>query len=101
MMKSLKDESGQVLVLSVLSMSLLIGFLALAVDVGTLFRAKRMMQTAADRVAIAGAQEYPYGDYQTAGQAAAAQNGVVVGTNGGVVTINPAPLSGPFLNRAG
>jgi hypothetical protein len=101
MMKSLKDESGQVLVLSVLSMSLLIGFLALAVDVGTLFRAKRMMQTAADCAAIAGAQEYPYGDYQTAGQAAAAQNGVVVGTNGGVVTINPAPLSGPFLNRAG
>jgi Flp pilus assembly protein TadG len=101
MMKSLKDESGQVLVLSVLSMSLLIGFLALAVDVGTLFRAKRLMQTAADSAAIAGAQEYPYGDYQTAGRAAAAQNGVVVGTNGGDVTINAKPLSGPFLNQLG
>jgi Flp pilus assembly protein TadG len=99
-MRRLKDESGQVLVLTVLSMSLLIGFLALAVDVGTLFRAKRLMQTAADSAAIAGAQEYPYGDWNAAAVAAAAQNGVVV-ANGDVVTVNPKPLSGPFIGQNG
>jgi Flp pilus assembly protein TadG len=100
-MKRLKDESGQVLVLSVLSMALLIGFLALAVDVGTLFRAKRLMQAAADSAAIAGAQEYPYGDTTAAANAAAGQNGVAVGVSGNTVTVNSPPLSGPFLNQAG
>jgi hypothetical protein len=100
-MKLLKDESGQVLVLSVLSMALLIGFLALAVDVGTLFRAKRLMQTAADSVAIAAAQEYPYGDSTTAANAAANQNGVNVGAGGNTVTVNNPPLSGAFVGTPG
>jgi Flp pilus assembly protein TadG len=100
-MKRLRDESGQVLVLSVLSMSLLIGFLALAVDVGTLFRAKRLMQTAADSAAIAGAQEWQFGNMATAAYAAAAQNGVVNGVNGGLVSVNNGPASGPFLNQQG
>lgn len=98
-MRRLKDESGQVMVVTILSMSLLIGFLALAVDVGTLFRAKRLMQTAADSAAIAAAQEWQYGDGTAAAYAAAAQNGVVNGVNGGVVTVNPGPTSGPFANN--
>jgi len=101
-MRKLKDESGQVMVVTVLSMSLLIGFLALAVDVGTLFRAKRLMQTAADSAAIAGAQEYLYGDMTAAADAAAAQNGVPIGgANGGVVTVNNGPLSGPHQGQSG
>jgi hypothetical protein len=100
-MRRLK-ESGQVMVVTVLSMSLLIGFLALAVDVGTLFRAKRLMQTAADSAAIAGAQEYLYGDMTAAADAAAAQNGVPIGgANGGVVTVNNGPLSGPHQGQSG
>ena len=43
-----KDESGQTLVMAVLSMTLLLGFLALAVDVGVLFHARRNVQLAAD-----------------------------------------------------
>jgi Flp pilus assembly protein TadG len=43
-------------------MPLLLGFVALAVDVGLMFRAEREMQTAADSGAIAGAEELNYGD---------------------------------------
>ena len=57
---SLKDESGQVLVLSLLSVMLLMAFLALAIDVGVLFRARRNMQIAADAAAVAGALDYKY-----------------------------------------
>jgi Flp pilus assembly protein TadG len=97
-MRRLKDESGQVMIVTILSMSLLIGFLALAVDVGTLFRAKRLMQTAADSAAIAAAQEWQYGDGRAAANAAAAQNGVG-GTYGGTVTINNGPASGPYVGN--
>jgi Flp pilus assembly protein TadG len=43
-MKALKDERGQVLILTALALLVLLGFLALAVDVGVLFRAKRNIQ---------------------------------------------------------
>lgn len=59
-MKILKEESGQVLVLSALSMMLLMGFMGLAADVGTLFHAKRQLQAAADGAAIAGILAYKY-----------------------------------------
>ena len=39
---------------------LLMAFLALAIDVGTLFRARRNMQIAADAAAVAGALDYKY-----------------------------------------
>jgi Flp pilus assembly protein TadG len=75
-----KDEAGQVLVMTALSMTVLVGFLALAIDVGMLFRAKRNMQIAADAAAIAGALDYKYNgsitSAQTAAEAAATANGV-------------------------
>jgi len=55
------DESGQMLVLTALCMTMLMGFLALAIDVGILFRAKRNVQIAADAGAIAGALHQQYG----------------------------------------
>ncbi|HEY6491092.1 MAG: pilus assembly protein TadG-related protein [Terracidiphilus sp.] len=55
------DESGQMLVLTALCMTVLMGFLALAIDVGLLFRAKRNVQIAADAGAIAGALAEQYG----------------------------------------
>jgi uncharacterized membrane protein len=51
-MRAMKEEHGQMLVLVALSMTVLLGFLALAVDVGLLFRAKRTMQVAADAAAV-------------------------------------------------
>ena len=62
-MKRLTDESGQALVITALCMSIFIfGFVALAADVGIMFRAKRMAQTAADGAAVAGASELAFGD---------------------------------------
>lgn len=51
------DENGQVLVLTAFCMLVLLGFLALAVDVGMLYRQKRLVQTAGDAGALAAAAE--------------------------------------------
>src|SRR6476620_7953635 len=56
----LRDESGQVLVMTFFSMALLLGFLGLAIDVGVLFHARRHMQAVADAAAMAGATEMFY-----------------------------------------
>ncbi len=108
----LKDESGQVLVLTVLSMTVLVGFLALAIDVGMLFRAKRNMQIAADAAAIAGALDYKYNgsitSAQAAAQTAATANGVTsTGTcpifdhTKTYVCINIPPVYGPNAGSSG
>ena len=98
-MKYRDDECGQVLVLTVLSMTLLLAFLAFAIDVGLLFRAKRNAQIAADAAAVAAALDYQYNTSVTsaksAGQAAATANGFTNGSNGVVVTVNVPPTSGP------
>ncbi len=99
--RKLRDESGQAMVLTLLCMTCLLGFVGLAADVGTLFYAKRNLQIAADSAAIAGAAELNYGDVTAAAQAAAAQNGVTIGTNGGAVTINLTPVSGAYAGQAG
>jgi hypothetical protein len=58
----------------------LMGFVALAVDVGMLFRTQRQMQIAADAAAVAAALDYKYNDSAssavTQGCAAATANGV-------------------------
>jgi Flp pilus assembly protein TadG len=104
-MKTLRDESGQMLILVALNMALLLAFLALAIDVGLLFHAKRQMQVAADAAAVAGALDYKYNasvtSAQTAGKAASSANGVTNGTNGAVVTINVPPKSGPYTGTTG
>jgi Flp pilus assembly protein TadG len=100
-MKILRDESGQVLVLTVLCASCFMGFVALAIDVGLFLHAKRVVQTAADSGAIAGAAELNFGDMTTAAQADAAQNGVTDGVGGATVTVNNPPTSGPHLGSNG
>lgn len=51
-------ESGQATTLMAVFMGLvMLGFMALAIDVGYLFRAKRMAQAAADAAAVAAAEE--------------------------------------------
>jgi Flp pilus assembly protein TadG len=102
-MKRLKDESGQALVISALCMTFLIGFVALAADVGIMLREKRLVQTAADSAAIAGALELNYNPsgVTAAALAAAGQNGFAATTsgtttaNGVTVTVNKPPQNGP------
>lgn len=104
-MKIMRDQRGQVLVLAALSMITLLGFVALAVDVGILFRAKRNAQIAADAAAIAGALDYNYNtsvpSAKAAAQAAATANGVTNGTGGTVVTVSLPPADGPNTSCSG
>lgn len=94
-MRFLKDESGQALVMSILFMTLLLGFMALAVDVGILFRARRAVQSAADAAAVAAAMDYKLNGTNkltratNGGVAAATANGYTNGAGGVVVTITP------------
>jgi len=99
-LQALSDERGQTLIFAALCFSILLGFVALAVDVGLMFNARRLTQAAADSAAIAGAEELNYGDVSAAAQASAALNGVTNGINGAVVTVNNPPLSGPHSGNA-
>jgi hypothetical protein len=99
-MKFKDKESGQVLVITALCMISLMGFLALAVDVGILFHARWQLQIAADAAATAAAVEYVHnvnstdGSYNqasaiTAGTNAATANNVNDGnTMTATVTVN-------------
>lgn len=69
-MRSLRDESGQTLVLVALSMTFLLGCMALAIDIGLIFRSHRNTQIAADAAAIAAALDYKYNASITSAQAA-------------------------------
>ena len=64
-MKIFRNEDGQTLVLTALCMTAMLGFMALAIDVGLLFRARRNMQITADAVAVAAALDYYYGYVDT------------------------------------
>lgn len=56
----IRSESGQTLVLVALSMTVLMGFLGLAIDVGNLRAVEHKLQQAADSAALAGALEMNY-----------------------------------------
>jgi Putative Flp pilus-assembly TadE/G-like len=95
-------RSGQILVLASMSMIALIGFAALAVDIGYMYSTRRTMQTAADAAAIAAAnalQGTNSGSYQTAATDVATLNGFTNGQNGVTVTVG-TPTSGPYSGNA-
>ncbi len=98
-MRIVHEESGQMVVISALSMTLLMGFMALALDVSLLFRAQRNAQIAADAAATAAVLDYHYNlslsHAQTAGKTASSNNGITDGTNGNSVVINMPPTMGP------
>jgi Flp pilus assembly protein TadG len=102
--KVLRDETGQVLVIAALSMTGLLGFMALATDVGVLLRSRRSVQTAADAAATAAALNYLHtastSSAIAAGKAAAGSNGVTDGTGGAAVTISIPPADGPNAGSA-
>jgi hypothetical protein len=77
-------------------MTCLLGFAAIATDVGLMFRQKRLLQIAADSAAIAGALEIHFGtaSVTSAAQAAAAQNGFTNGSGGVTVAVNNPPSLG-------
>jgi hypothetical protein len=99
----IKDETGQVLVLTLLSMSLLMAMMALAIDVGLLFRGRRMAQTAADAAAMAGALEWNYNgvtNVATVARTAAGNNGITNTTTNVHVNFSPN-ITSPYHNTSG
>src|SRR4051812_3833731 len=82
-----------------LATTAMVGFLALAVEIGVLFVAKRNVQIAADAAALGAAMDYLYNasvsSAQTAGRADATSNGFTNGVSSVGVTINCPPTSGP------
>jgi Flp pilus assembly protein TadG len=100
-MKNLRDESGQTVVFVAFFMAVLaLGFVAFALDVGALFREKRMAQSAAQAAAVAAAEEVGYGNpsnKQAVANAMATLNGfnTTLATNPATVTLS-TPLSGNF-----
>lgn len=98
-MKILRNENGQSLVLTALTISVLVAALGLAIDVGMLFRARLYLQTAADAAATAGALSLMNGQSPTtAADSAASANGATNGSNGTTVTVDSPPQSGPFAS---
>jgi Putative Flp pilus-assembly TadE/G-like len=91
-MRRRTHEAGQVLPLVAICLAALMGFAALAVDVGYAEYQQRQQQSATDAGAIAGAQQLLYsgcGDSSAASTAAiadATKNGFTNGSNGVTVT---------------
>lgn len=78
----IRDDSGQVLVITALCMVVLIGFLGMAIDIGSVRHEQRRLQNAADATALAAALEVRVcgstsncGTMQTAVQKAMEENG--------------------------
>lgn len=109
-MKLIRNEAGQTLVFTALLMCVLMGFMALAVDVGVILRQQRRLQIAADAAAIAAGWSYYYngnksssscgsstGNIVCAADAAASNNGV---TNASQVQAYPNPNYGQHTGAA-
>jgi hypothetical protein len=73
-----RGEQGQTLLIFVLALSVLLGFAAMAIDVGLLYEDRRHLQNTADAAALAGVAELPFdpAGAQTKAKEWAANNGV-------------------------
>ena len=60
MTRRLRSECGQTLVLTTVFLTVLLGAVAMAIDVGTWYLEQRRSQAAADAAALAGAQKLPH-----------------------------------------
>jgi Flp pilus assembly protein TadG len=105
MNRLLRHEHGQILALFGIGLVVLMGFMALAVDVGMLWSDRREMQTAADAAAEAGAVALRQGNNVTTAARDAAglnsfTNGAVVDGNSISVAVNNPPTSGPYSGNA-
>jgi Flp pilus assembly protein TadG len=93
--------SGQILVLVALGIVVLMGFAALAIDVGQFWSVRRDIQTAADASAVAGAIALRLGgNASDAAKSASALNGFTDGSAGATVTVNNPPTTGPYAGNS-
>jgi len=92
---------GQILVLVAMLIVALMGFVALATDVGLLWSERLQMQTATDAAAVAAASALRSGTSVTsAAQNVASINGFTNGTNNATVTVSNPPTTGTYSGNA-
>ncbi len=99
-LKVTKNESGQVLVLAALLMTVLIGFAALAVDIGMTTVVKSKLQNTADAAALAGVQSLGDGNIETIAITYANQNGMKATTNGVEQSGDTIKVTNPYNGRS-
>jgi putative Flp pilus-assembly TadE/G-like protein len=111
-MKIVRDEEGATLVLVALSMTVLLGFVGFATDVGLMLRQRRIAQTVADSAAIAGITESLFENSPSSvtggmwaaashdatmnGFAPGASNGTINSANGLTLTLTVSPTVSGF-----
>jgi hypothetical protein len=96
-----REEHGQVLVITALSMTVIFGFLAFAIDVGLLFNDKRKLQNAVDAAATSAAIDYMFNNSQTTATAAANAAITANQISNPTVTVNYAPnITSSYHNAA-
>jgi Flp pilus assembly protein TadG len=99
----LKDRRGSVLAVFA-AIPVVAGTVAVGVETGQLYRAKRQMQGAADAAALAGTIDKVNGGTTTSATAAALyeaqRNGFQNGVGGVTVTVNSPPTSGSNVSTA-
>ena len=88
-----RDESGLVLVWTALFLTVLLGFAAVAVDLGHAYYVSQRAQNASDAAALAGAPYLPadLAGAQNAALELASANGFTNGVDGTTVTASPSP----------
>ena len=95
-------ERGQSLVMFALALTVLLGFVAITVDVGLAFLEKRHLQNAVDAAALAAAQDLSFGKSAETAEATAYD---YMGRNGYPdaegIEVNIPPLSGPNAGLSG
>ncbi len=99
------DRNGASAVVIAVSMTVLMGFAGLAIDVGFWYRDARAAQGAADSAAYSAAVDTAAGDgasgVASTAKAIAAQYGFVDGQNHVTVTVHQPPTSGPNTATTG
>lgn len=96
-----RDERGAVGVAMAVMLSVLLGMLSLAVEVGSWYAARRSLQTAADAAALSAALERARGNLDGASTVALreAQRNGFQEAGAGTFRINTPPTSGPMAGR--
>jgi Flp pilus assembly protein TadG len=89
-----QGEAGQTLIQFAVTFFVLVGFLALAADMGNAYAERRQMQNAADAAALAGAREICLGQSEATVRAAAASYLVRNGMAAGDITSEDIQISG-------
>ncbi len=99
-MRRYGSQRGQALLFSVISLPVLLGLAAFAVDVGYLRYEQRLQQSAADSAAIAGAWQLVNGQSPSgAAQNAAGKNGFTPDGTSIIVTATSPPASGAYAGN--